>query len=46
MFKNLRFPMIANSRAYSNGGKARLQLPICAFTPSDFPEGGSGQIYR
>src|SRR2546425_1997047 len=31
-FSLLIVPM---SRAYSNGCKARLQLPICAFTPSD-----------
>src|ERR1700730_16779251 len=34
------------SRAYSNGGKARLQFPLPGFTPSDFPECGGGQPHR
>src|SRR5438874_8192752 len=41
-----RFLVASMSRAYSNGGKARLQLPICAFTPSDFLEGRGGQTHR
>jgi hypothetical protein len=32
------------SRTYANGGKARLQLPVCAFTPSDFFEGAEGGL--
>src|ERR1700704_5718302 len=34
------------SRAYSNGGKARLQFPFPSFTPSDFPESSGGQTHR
>ena len=34
------------SRAYSNGGKAGLQLPFRTFPPSDFLEGSGGQAHR
>src|ERR1700689_3687261 len=34
------------SRTYSNGGKTGSQLPVRAFTPSDFLEGRGGQIHR
>src|SRR6185437_2044725 len=36
-----RLLVVPVSRAYSNGGKARLQFPLPGFTPSDFPEGGN-----
>src|SRR3977135_963475 len=37
-----RFPIIPMSRTYANSGKAGLQLPVCAFPPSDFLEGCGG----
>jgi len=42
----LRLPIIAMRRAYANGGKARSQLPVCSFTPSDFLEDAGGQLHR
>src|SRR5580693_687385 len=42
----LCLPIIPMSRTYANGGKAGLQLPVCAFTPGDFSEGSGRQIQR
>src|SRR5580693_7654723 len=42
----LRLPAIPMSGTYANGGKARLQLTVCPFTPGDFPEGSGEQVHR